>query len=174
MGVNMLLTIGGVILFSTFVLYTNVLMFDNVKVSADNEFVITAISLAQSVIDEAKMKAFDENTVSGSVTSPSSLTPSNSLSSEGSGEAVSNPDTAQQNGSASLTKFDDIDDYNGYVRLVDTPRAENYRIETAVNYASETYPDSIKSSQTFCKKMTVTVTSPFIPQPIRLSYAFTY
>ena len=37
MGVNMLLTIGGIILLSTFVLYANGLMFDNVEISSDNE-----------------------------------------------------------------------------------------------------------------------------------------
>ena len=87
---------------------------------------------------------------------------------------MSNPDTATESGVAAFTKFDDLDDYNGYVRLVNTPRAENYRVEAAVSYASVTFPDSSKSTQTFCKKMTVTVTSPFFPQPVILTYAFTY
>ncbi len=174
MGVNMLLTIGGIILLSTFILYANGLMFDNVEISSDNEYIITAIALGQSVIDEAKTKAFDENTVSKTVTSPAGLTAVNALGRDGSGEAVSNPDTVQEDGAAAFTKFDDIDDYNGYVRWVNTPRAENYSVQAAVTYASETYPDSSKSIQTFCKKMTVTVTSPFFPQPVILTYAFTY
>jgi hypothetical protein len=173
MGVNMLLTIGGVLLLSTFVLYANGLLFDNTRISADNEYVITAIALAQSVIDESKMKAFDENVLAGPVTSAASLTLANLLGTDG-GESTSTPDTADANGAASFAAFDDIDDYNGYVRIVHTPRAENYRIQTAVVYASATNPDSVKSIQTFCKKMTVTVTSPFFAQPVRLSYAFTY
>lgn len=174
MGLNMLLTIGGVILLSTFVLYANGLLFDNARIASDNEYVITAIALGQSVIDEAKMKAFDENTVTGTVSSPGGLTNAYLLGREGGGEVVSIPDTAGVHGAASFATFDDIDDYDGYIRIVNTPRAENYRIATTVAYASETFPDSAKSVQTYCKKMTVTVTSAFFIQPVRLSYAFTY
>ncbi len=174
MGVNMLLTIGGIVLLSTFVLFANGLLSDNIETSSDNEFMITAISLAQSVIDEAKAKAFDEITISDSVTSPTDLTSANLLGRDGFGESVSNPDTAQADQCQSFSQFDDLDDYNGYVRLVNTPRAEGYRVSASVSYASVTYPDSVKSSQTFCKRMVVTVTSPYFPQPVQLMYAFTY
>ncbi len=173
MGVNMLLTIGGIILLSTFVLYASGLMSDNVKISSDNEYVITAIGLGQSLIEEAKLKAYDEATVAGAVTTASQLSAPNILGSD-SGESIQNPDTAMANGSASFAKFDDIDDYNNYIRIVNTPRAENYRISSTINYASETFPDSSKSTQTFCKRMTVTVTSAYFPQPVTLYYSFTY
>jgi hypothetical protein len=174
MGVNMLLTIGGIVLLSTFVLYANGLLSDNVKTSSDNEYMITAISLAQSVIDEAKAKSFDENITSGAVTLPSDLTGANLLGPDGGGEAVANPDTARDNQCASYARFDDVDDYDGYVRLVNTPRAEGYRLSAVVEYASITYPDSTTVSPTFCKRMTVTATSPYFPQPVQLMYAFTY
>ena len=173
MGVNMLLTIGGIILLSTFILYASGLMSDNVKISSDNEYVITAIGLGQSLIEEAKLKAFDEATAAGTVNAASQLSAANILGSDN-GETVQNPDTAAANGSASFAKFDDVDDYNGYVRIVNTPRAENYRVRATVNYASETYPDSVKTIQTFCKRMTVTVTSAYFPQPVNLYYSFTY
>ncbi|MBI5471821.1 MAG: hypothetical protein HY961_05700 [Ignavibacteriae bacterium] len=174
MGANMLLTLGGIVLLSTFVLYANGLLSDNTKISGDNEYAITAISLAQSVIDEAKTKSFDENAIAGSVTQASDLTAAQLLGRDGGGEAVAAVDTARDSQCASYSRFDDVDDYNGYVRLVNTPRAEGYRISTTVSYASATFPDSVKSSQTFCKRMTVTVTSPFFAQPIQLMYAFTY
>lgn len=174
MGENMLMTIGGIILLSTFVLYANGLIFDNTKISSDNEYAITAISLAQSVIDEAKMKAFDESTIAGPVASADSLTPASMLGRDGTAEAVANPDTPTHSGAASFAKFDDIDDYDGYVRVVNTPRAENYSVATTVVYASETSPNSTSSTRTFCKRMTVTVTSPYISVPITLSYVFTH
>jgi hypothetical protein len=173
MGVNMLLTIGGVILFSTFVLYANGLLSDNTAISSDNEYVITAIALGQSVIDEAKTKAFDENVIAGPPVSEASFTAVNALGPEA-GEAVALPDTAQNAGAASFAAFDDIDDYNGYVRIVHTPRAENYRVTSSVVYASETNPDSTRSTPTYCKRMMVTVSSPYFKQPVALSYAFTY
>jgi len=37
----------------------------NTQIAEQNEYYISAISLAQSIISEAKAKAFDQNTVSG-------------------------------------------------------------------------------------------------------------
>lgn len=176
MGVNMLLTIGGILLLSTFVLYANGLMSDNVKVAGDNEYMITAISLAQSLIDEAKSKAFDEKAIAGSITSTDSLTNPESFGRDGAGEFVILPDTVRNDLVTSFARFDDIDDYDGYIRIVNTPRAEGYQVRAAVTYASETSPDSSKSTKTFCKRLTVTVTSPYFPpqHAVRLSYAFIY
>jgi hypothetical protein len=171
MGVNMLLTIGGLILLGTFILYANGLLFDNARIAQNNEFVICAISLAQSVIDEAKTKSFDEATTTGSVSLTSAL--SSTLGRE-IGETLSTPDTVQGSIPVSASRFDDVDDYNGYVRVVNTARAENYNISTVVSYASETCPDSLKGFRTFCKKMDVTITSPFFSHPVQMSYAFVY
>jgi hypothetical protein len=171
MGVNMLLTIGGLILLGTFILYANSLLFDNAEIAQNNEFVICAISLAQSVIDEAKTKKFDEAAVTGSITTASSL--SSTLGTE-SGEALATADTVHDGLPRSASRFDDVDDYNGYVRVVHTARAENYNINTVVSYASETNPDSTKTIQTFCKRMGVTVTSPFFSHPVEMMYAFVY
>jgi hypothetical protein len=149
-------------------------MTGNTQIAAQNEYNLTALALAQSVIDEAKLKAFDEQTVMQTIVSPALLTTPGMLNREGSGEATSTPDTLATSGFSSITKFDDIDDYNGYTRLVNTPRSEGYNISVKVTYAGETSPDSLKSTQTFCKNMTVTVQSKYISQPLTLSYAFTY
>ncbi|MBI4536292.1 MAG: hypothetical protein HY708_08435 [Ignavibacteriae bacterium] len=169
----MLLTIVGIMLLGAFMLAANSLMADNVRLAEENEYILTAIALAQSVLDEAKTKAFDAATVSGPVSSPSQLTGAGSLG-PNSSEATPNPDTLFSTGYRSSTKFNDVDDYNNYNRLVNTPRAEGYRINVIVQYASTTYPDSIKSFTTFCKRMTLTVTSPYISTPVKLTYAFLY
>ncbi len=174
MGINMLLTIGGIVLLTTFVLYANGLMFDNTKIASDNEYVITAISLAQSIIDEAKTKAFDELTLLAPVTSPGGLTPVHLLGPDGASEALASSDTINNQHPKSISHYDDVDDYNGYIRIVNTPRAEGFRIQAAVNYVSETNPDSVSALRTFCKRMLVTVTSPYFAQPVSLTYAFTY
>jgi len=174
MGSNMILTIGALLLFGTFLSSSNRLMTGNTQIATQNEYNMTALALAQSVIDEAKLKSFDEQTVSQSVISPFLLTSAGSLNHDGVAEATPTPDTLTSSGYSSIKLFDDIDDYNGYTRLVNTPRAEGYHVSVKVVYAGETSPDSTKNSQTYCKNMTVTVTSIFIPQPITLSYAFTY
>jgi len=180
MGTNVILAVGALVIFGTFLASSNRLMTVNTQIAEQNEYYISAISLAQSIISEAKAKAFDENTVSGSVPSPDSL--SLTLGPDGFTESVPTTDTlitsspydAQNPGYRSTFRFNDVDDYDGYKRLVNTPRAEGYTLTVRVAYASPTYPDSMKSSPTFCKKMTVSVKSPFIPDSLSLSYAFVY
>ncbi len=181
---NMVMIIGAIVLFGIFLTSSNKLMIANTEIASQNEYYIAALAIAQSVIDEAKTKAFDQNTVAGPIGSPSSLTVKGLLGPDGVTESVPNPDTLTSTGYKSMTKFNDIDDYNGYMRLVNTPRSEGDTVRVTVGYASETSPDSSKSTQTFCKVMTVTVRSRYISSqtakgfftdsPVTLSYAFLY
>ncbi|MBI1804232.1 MAG: hypothetical protein HY033_12630 [Ignavibacteriae bacterium] len=181
MGANIILAVGAIVIFGTFLSSSNRLMTGNTQIAEQNEYYITALSLAQSVINEAKTKAFDEKVLVSAVPSADSMTAPGSLGKDA-GESVPNPDvltTASPFSSASpgfrsSFEFDDIDDYRNYNRLVNTPRAEGYRINVSMTYASATYPDSAKNQRTYCKRMTVNVMSPFIPDTIKLSYAFTY
>ena len=191
MGPNIILAVGAIIIFGTFLSSSNNLMTGNTQIAEQNEYYITALSLAQSVINEAKTQAFDEKVLTNSVSSADSMTAPGALGKE-SGESVPNPDTlttsspftSSSPGFRSSLKFDDIDDYNKYNRLVNTPRAEGYNIKVSVLYASNTYPDSLKASRTYCKVMKVAVTSKFfpskrsggvlVPDTVKLFYAFTY
>ena len=173
MGSNIILSLGALVLFGTFLGSSNRLMIGNNQIAAQNEFYVAALSLAQSVLDEAKTKAFDQKTVNVPVSKTDSLTGVSSLGKEA-GETVPTPDTLAGNGYSSIQRFNDIDDYHGYKRLVNTPRAEGYTLSVSVGYASATYPDSAAVVRTFCKKMAVTVNSRYIPQPLIISYAFTY
>ena len=180
MGTNTILAIGAMVIFGTFLSSSNRLMTGNTQIAEQNEYYLTALSLGQSVIAEAKTKAFDQKTVTTAVSAPESL--SVTLGSDGSTESVPNPDTlitsspytTNTPGFFSNLKFNDVDDYNGYKRKVNTPRAEGYTVSAKVAYASATYPDSGKFSRTYCKKMTVTVKSPYIPDSLTVSYAFFY
>ena len=179
----MILTIAAFSLFGLFVVAGNRLMSTNSKVAGQNEYSLTALSLAQSVIDEAKTKDFDENTTGGrSVTSPSQLTTGLG---PGPSESIICPDTDNgTTGYLSPQRFDDIDDYNRYSRLVNTQRAKGYLVSVQVQYVDETDPESVSSVPTFCKRMNVSVTCPDISDlnrvsstddlPIRLSYVFAY
>jgi hypothetical protein len=181
MGSNMILAVGALIIFSTFLSSSDKLMIMNTQLAEQNEYYLTALSLGESLITEAKTKAFDQMTVTNPVTVPDSL--STVLGTDGASEVVPSPDTlitsspytSATPGFRSGVKFNDIDDYNGYKRMVNTQRAEGYTLSATVVYASPTYPDSVKyGTKTYCKKMTVVVKSPFIPDSISLSYAFLY
>lgn len=180
MGSNTILAIGAIMIFGTFLSSSNKLMIGNTQIAEQNEYYITALSLAQSVVAEAKTKAFDQKTVSLAVSAPESL--SVTIGPDGATEFVPNPDTlvksspytANTPGFLSNLKFNDVDDYNGYTRKVNTPRAEGYTVKVLVGYASSTYPDSAKGSPSYCKKMTVTVKSPYMPDSLNISYSFFY
>lgn len=187
----MILALGALLIFGILLTSSNRLLIGNAKIADENEYYISALSAAQAVLDEAKTKEFDQRTVNKLQLIPDSLTAVSLLGRE-SGEAIPSVDTLSaqvpftpsSRGYRSIVVFNDIDDYNGYNRLVNTPRAEGYRIFVSVNYAGEINPDSIKTVRTFCKKMDIRVTSPYfakremngiiVPDTIKLSYAFTY
>ncbi len=183
MGSNMMLTICALLLFGLFALGANALTMSNSKVADRSEYSLTAISLAQSVIDEAKTKAFDERTVSARYAVPVDSF-ATVLGPEAPGEMFGLPDSSSNGHFKSRSKYNDVDDYNNYIRIVDTPRARGYVISVLVSYAAEDNPESSTASRTTCKRMDVTVTCPAISQlnsettddalPIRLSYVFSY
>lgn len=173
MGNSFLLTIGALLLLGLFTLTANGLIAENERIADENEYYLTSLSIAQSVIDEAKSKSFDQTTVSAPLDSLLTLTLPMSLGPEP-GEFVPVPDSLTPNGYLSQSMFNDVDDYNGYVRVVNTPRAEGYTVNVRIDYASPTWPDSTVTTSSFCKRMTVTVTSPLVSEAISLHYAFIY
>jgi len=170
---NYLIALGGLVIFSIFSLMTNSSILNNKKIALESEFVITATSIAQSIIEEAKNKSFDQNTVIDTVTVLGSL--SSTLGREGSESTnVPLPDVMANNTFKSSIYYNDIDDYNGYSRTVSTPYSGNNTVSVQVSYVSQTSPDSVSASRTWFKKMTVTVTNPLISVPIALTHVFTY
>jgi len=170
---NYLLTVGALALLSILILSTNNSIQNNDISITESKIIITGTSLGQTLIDEIRSKVFDEAEISGSVSSESDL--SSSLGPDG-GENFTMPDSAVSNTFLSASNYNDIDDYNGYIRIVDTPNAENFTLTCSVTYAELSNPDVSAGSKSYCKKVTVTVTSPFfssIPS-IVLKYAFTY
>src|SRR5690349_16777944 len=123
MGANMMLTIGAILLFGMFLSTTNKLMIGNNQIASQNEYYIAGISMAQSVIDEAKSKSFDKNTVGqDTMVAVSRFTAPGSLGRDA-GEGTfsypdtshtSNPFTTRYPGFYSAALYNDIDDYNGY------------------------------------------------------------
>jgi hypothetical protein len=174
MGNSMILVIGGLILMGMFMLSANGLMFQNTQTAEQNEVFLTAISVGQSVIDEAMTKAFDQATVSTPVTSAASLTSISSLGSDYGGEIVPVPDTLSGGQFFSTARFTDVDDYQGYSRRVLTRNTYPLTVSVAVQYVSETTPDLVVGAPTFCKRMTVTVSGDQLDAPVVLQYVFTY
>ena len=172
---NYILTIGALAILSVLILSTMDILRTNYVDMTESEIIIAGLSLGQGLLDEIKTKEFDEQEIIGStIDSPSDL--SSSLGPDA-GESVSDPDTSSTQAFGSLTAFDDVDDYNGYNRLVDTDGAENFILSTVVEYVSLSDPDNTSGgSRTYCKRITVTITSPFFDSvpSVQVRTAVTY
>jgi hypothetical protein len=160
MGNNQFLALGAIMLLALISLRFNTTVLENRTTEIENKVYLTAFSLADDLIEEIKQKAFDEQTVEWRAIPADQLTPSTSFGPVDPGESTVND-------------FDDIDDYDGYEKAVSLPHVENYSITSHVDYVSATDPDEISSSQTYFKRITITVTSPYIRQPVMLSFVFT-
>jgi len=163
MGVNIMLAIGSIIMFTTFLSSSNKVMMGNSQIASQNEYYIAALSYGQSVIEEAKTKMY-EGPLSPGPPKGGATTNSLFLGPETSGEKIGFVDTLGPRGFTSEERFDDVDDYDGYHRMVNSPRAEGYAISTSVNWVDKVDPNSISSSVTDYKMMVVKVTSPFFPK----------
>ncbi len=153
-----LLTIGALLLISILSLRFNSVVLSTSNSDIENKIYLTAFSLADDMIEEIKGKSFDQATIEFPTTNTSSLTPSNALG-HGSGEVYPN--------------YNDVDDYNGYSKLVSSPYAEDYNISVVVVYVYPDNPDQVSYTQTFDKKVTVIVTSPYLKGAVQLSYICT-
>jgi len=154
-----LLSIGALLMFSLVSINFNSSVLQNTTVEVENKVYLTAFSLADDLIEEVKQKAFDAATLNFPTTNPSSLTPPNNL---GPGNFEEYPN------------YNDIDDFHQYERGVSAPHAENYLVSCIVQYVDGENPDKVVGTQTFYKKVTVTVTNPYLRSPVQLSQIFTH
>ena len=156
--VQSMLTMFGMTLLSLTSLRFNSSVMERTTQEVENKVYLTAFSLADDLIEEIKTKSFDEKTKQFPTTNAANLTPAASLGYE-SGE--------------SYLSFDDIDDFNGYSRPVNAPHAENYLVTSKIEYVDGLNPDNVSSVPTFYKRVTSTVTSPYLRYPVNLSFIFT-
>ncbi len=163
---QMLFVVAAMTLLSQITLVVNQFVGSTIESNLQSEATITATGLAQSMLREVSMKAFDENTVAATVTDPASLTAPNSLG----------PEHGEPSPPPFPTKFfDDIDDFEGYVRIVTTARLGNYRVRTQVSYVEDDDLDGVASMRTFYKKVTVTVDqNTSIAYPVTMSKLISY
>lgn len=155
--VQSMLTMGALVLLSLSSLRFNNSVLENSTAQVENKVYLTAFSLADDMIETIKQRSFDEATLKFP-TGLANLTAADKLGPE-SGETYQT--------------FNDIDDYNFYKKTVNAPHAENYGIICRVHYVDGSDPDTEINTQSYYKKVTVTVTSPFMREDVNLSFVFT-
>ena len=152
----MLITVGAIFLLSMVILNVNRGIYWTNDTMVDNRYGILGVSLATSIIEKATSKSFDAKTDGAAITTPTVLTAANSLGLE-SGESFNDPDS-----------FNDFDDFNCYKTK---PKKDSIIVEgmnsylhfwtyCTVTYVKDGNPEAVSTTQTYHKRLNVTVTSP--------------
>jgi hypothetical protein len=157
-----LLTLVAMMILSVITIKVNGNLLTAMGISQNSKFGLEATSLATSKIEAANRLYFDEATKTSAPTSVSQLTAPSSL-------GVDAGETANAD-----STFDDFDDYNNYSSWDSTMLSAKYLVQCKVGYVNANAPDVIVATQTWHKKLTVTVSSPSMSDTIRLSCLFSY
>ncbi|MBI4427606.1 MAG: hypothetical protein HY562_00635 [Ignavibacteriales bacterium] len=163
MGQTMLI-LGAFALLSVLTLSVNQTLLMTQTIGLEMEANLTALSVAQSLMDEITTKEFDERTTTGlKIYSPDEMTAIGSLGPEVGETEITWVDSAYyNNGGAtapydnggvlfdfrSKTYYDDVDDYHGYRRKMYDNRMGYFDVAVRVYYVNEDTPDSASSSRT--------------------------
>jgi|BarGraIncu00222A_1022003.scaffolds.fasta_scaffold71747_1 MSHA pilin protein MshD len=179
---QMVLSVLAMLLLSISILTVNRQTLTTNDTMMSSRYGLMALSLANSIIQDASGLAFDEKTVvqGSSVNSVSQLTASTALGLD-SGESASNPNS-----------FDDFDDYNCYrttpktdVIIVDATVTPNKTMTfyslCRVDYVDGTNPSNVMTTQTWHKRLMISVYSNDIKDPwtglvdtLKLSTVYSY
>ena len=124
----------------------------------------TATDLGQSLMTEILTKKYDQNYTAGTAPSPAtsqtflnSFTAPGSLGPEGASESITLPD---QSPFQSISKYNDVDDYNHYYRLTDSTNGlGRFRDSVLVYYVQMTNPPTSYNSRWWTKRIEVWVTN---------------
>jgi MSHA pilin protein MshD len=156
---QMMLALGAMILLSTTVLRVNNNFLISDTVLDETKYNFLATSIATSIIQEAKNKAFDQATDSISIDDTKFLTEAKYLGKE-SGEVYDN--------------FNDFDDYHDYSGIDASMPSAVFSYKCIVTYIDENNPNVTPGNKTWNKMLTVTVTSPFMADEITVSTIYSY
>lgn len=151
---QILLILAALMILGTITISANKKMLNAGDTVLNSEAVITGTAIGQAEIERITVLRFDQKLPPPLTTdSVSALTPPDDLG----------PDSGED--PANAATFNDIDDYNGYVDSVNTPRFGYYKRTCSVYYVTADDPDQNAETQTFIKRIDVQVSSPYIDTP---------
>jgi hypothetical protein len=139
---QILLIMGAMMLIAQVSMNVNSSVLDNSELSYENQAIIDATVIAQTMVREVGAKSFDQKTVTGKVLVADSLTAPNKLGKE-TGETYAT--------------FNDIDDYNGYTKVDSTSRLGKFDVGVRVWYTTLALRGESTNVPTFMKTVAVKV-----------------
>ena len=133
---------------------------NKVSMTLDNEAVIAATGLGQTIIEKMTSRSFDEKAIGKYFELPDSMTNVNDLG----------PEDDETN----ISMFDDFDDFNNYSQTDTLMRLGEFDVSVVVNYVTKEKPDSAVNVKTFYKLATISVSNPFLYDKLKLHYLASY
>ncbi len=157
-----LMVIAAMMLLGTLSQSVNRTLINSSTTSLEMEASLDAISYARSLMDEIMSKEFDQKTTNNvRAFSYSDITAIASLGPDGA-EGFTLPDVSASENYKATTMYNDVDDYNNYIRIVRNSRLDNFTLTVRVDYVNEDSPDAPFGSPTFYKRVTITISNPYM------------
>lgn len=153
----MMLVIGAFAMLATLALSINGTIINTMSLSLESEMAMNAHAFAQSMLDEILTKWYDERAISTKIYNYSDMTPPHRF---GGYESESLPLVSGYDVTfASLTGFDDVDDYHKYKRKITNNLGWVFEVVDSIDYVyeGEDSTDMHSPTQTFYKRITVYV-----------------
>ena len=158
-GMQMMLVIGALMILSITTLNLNRAQFLSETDLSESEYTMTATSVGQTLLNEIGTKAFDQATA---------------LSDTAGLASFAAPGALGPNAGEVYPLFNDVDDYNRFSTSVMSARAGEFTIACAVVYVNIATPNTVSTIRTRTKRVTLTVTSPLMSDPVNLVYYKSY
>ncbi len=159
---DVLYVMAAVVLFSILATNGNAAFVRNANLQVESELEFNAIAVAQSFIDEARVKAYDKNDVSNDRNEIDDDMPT-----------FSQPSTLGPETGESYPLFNDFDDFNGLSITRNTGYGD-FDVSIVVVYLNPNNLSISTSVTTIKKRMTVTVSHEDLPNDISLTFIRTY
>ena len=161
------LTIGAFVVLSTMTLNVNMMLTGTGSTGLEMEATLDAVSIAQSMLDEVLTKEFDKKTTAGArAFSPNDLTMTDAFGPDGTSQTITGLDSSSCSIFQSQAKFDDVDDYNGYLRKAWNSRFGWFDVSVRIDYVNEDSPNILQSERSFYKRVSVKVNHPNLVKDI--------
>jgi hypothetical protein len=148
----MMLIAFGMALLGKLLLSANSVIGNSEVDALESEAINAATAIGQGTVDRIAVKGYDHTFFGGMDTAASAFKPT--LGRDGVGE-VAGKDTT----------FNDVDDYKGFQDSIATPRFGKFYVSCNVWYVTEATPFDTTATQTFMKKISVSVTNSFLIDP---------
>ncbi len=154
-----MMVIAALVLLGTLSLGVNGTIVTSSSTSLEMEADLDALSYGQSLMDEIMDRAFDQNVIASRKFNNSDM--SIYLGPDGS-EVFTLPDSSATGKFKSDSLYNDVDDYNGYVRKVWNSRLDVFTLTVSIHYTQLDAPFTVQAGRSFSKDIVIDVTNPYM------------